>query len=83
MQRNDKGNKPSHAAFHVKEVGEDQSYFNRIGSAFPHRDGEGLTVILDALPVDGRVTLRTIQERLEEAKTDRPRSAKTQDRDRD
>ena len=29
----------------------------RIGVAFPHDKGAGLTVILDALPIDGRIVL--------------------------
>lgn len=29
----------------------------RIGQAFPHERGAGLTVILDATPVDGRIIL--------------------------
>ena len=29
----------------------------RIGVAFPHDKGAALTVILDALPIDGRIVL--------------------------
>lgn len=29
----------------------------RIGEAFPHEDGAGLTVVLNALPPDGRIIL--------------------------
>ena len=29
----------------------------RIGEAFPHEEGAGLTVVLNALPPDGRVIL--------------------------
>lgn len=62
------GRGPSHIAYHVREVGEDKSYFNRVGSAFEHKDGEGYNVILDALPVDGKLTLRTPKERLNDLK---------------
>lgn len=31
--------------------------WTRIGSAYPHETGAGLTVILDAIPPDGRVIL--------------------------
>jgi len=27
-----------------------KSYFNKIGAAFPNRDGKGWTVLLDAMP---------------------------------
>jgi hypothetical protein len=29
-----------------------------IGAAFPHEDGKGYNIILQALPIDGRVVLR-------------------------
>ena len=31
--------------------------WRRIGVAFPHDKGSGLTVLLDALPADGRIVL--------------------------
>lgn len=57
--------RPSHVAYQVRDAGEGKSYFNRVGSAFAHGDGKGFNVILDSVPVDGRVTLRTPQERME------------------
>lgn len=59
---------PSHIAYHVREGEENKSYFNRIGSVWPHKDGEGFNIQLDAIPVDGRITVRSVQERLQEAK---------------
>lgn len=59
---------PSHIAYHVREGEENKSYFNRIGSVWPHKDGEGFNIQLDALPVDGRITIRSVQDRLQEAK---------------
>lgn len=38
--------------------GAEKSYWTRLGAAFEHRDGEGYSIILDALPVNGRLTLR-------------------------
>jgi hypothetical protein len=34
-----------------------KSIWRRIGIAFPHDKGAGLTVLLDALPLDGRIVL--------------------------
>ena len=49
---------PSMIAWHVAERGE-RSYWNRIGAAWQHEDGEGLTLQLDLLPVaGGRIVLR-------------------------
>lgn len=59
---------PSHIAYQVREGEENKSYFNRIGSVWPHKDGQGFNIQLDSLPVDGRVTVRSVQDRLQEAK---------------
>lgn len=75
-------NKPSFEAYHVKEGQEDKSYFNRVGVAFPHKDGEGHTVQLDSVPVDGRIVLRTPKERLEEAREEQPRRRRRDQRER-
>ena len=48
-------------AFSVRDyevAGEARSDWFRIGSAWPHQDGEGFRVLLHALPLDGVVTLR-------------------------
>jgi hypothetical protein len=48
-------------AFTVRDyeiAGEQRSDWSRIGSAWPHQDGEGFRVLLHALPLDGVVTLR-------------------------
>jgi len=57
--------RPSFEAFSVREGPENKSYFNRVGVAFPHKDGEGHTITLDAVPVDGRIVLRTPRERVD------------------
>ncbi|WP_422384715.1 hypothetical protein [Roseibium album] len=75
-------NRPSFEAYHVKEGPEEKSYFNRVGVAFPHKDGEGHTVQLDSVPVDGRIVLRTPKERLEEAREEQPRRRRRDQRER-
>ncbi|MEQ1694800.1 MAG: hypothetical protein ABL901_03070 [Hyphomicrobiaceae bacterium] len=34
-----------------------KTFWTRIGQAFPHETGAGLSVILDVLPLDGRIIL--------------------------
>lgn len=34
-----------------------RNWWNRIGAAYPHESGAGLTVVLDVLPLDGRIIL--------------------------
>jgi len=48
-------------AFAVRDyeiAGEKRSEWMRIGVAFPHQDGKGYRVALQALPIDGVVVLR-------------------------
>jgi hypothetical protein len=50
---------PAYRAFTVvKREGADD-FWLPIGAAFPHQDGEGFNLVLQALPIDGRVVLRT------------------------
>lgn len=49
---------PSHAAYHVREGKDGKSYWTRIGGAWAHADGAGFNLQIDAVPLDGRVTLR-------------------------
>lgn len=49
---------PALIAYHVAERGE-KSFWTRIGAAWDHEDGKGLTVQLDLVPVSaGRIVLR-------------------------
>ncbi|MEO1046374.1 MAG: hypothetical protein AAFX04_13105 [Pseudomonadota bacterium] len=48
---------PALIAWHVSKRGEN-SYWHRVGAAWDHRDGKGLTLMLDTMPIDGRVVLR-------------------------
>ncbi len=51
--------KPSYVAYQItnRKDGE-KPFWNRIGVGFLHRDGGGMNVLLNSLPVDGRITLR-------------------------
>jgi hypothetical protein len=53
---------PALIAWHVKERGE-QKFWNRLGAAWEHEDGDGLTLQLDLMPIgDGRIVLRKPKE---------------------
>ncbi len=49
---------PSHIAYQVREREGHKSFWIRIGSAWQHSDGKGFNIQLDAMPIDGRITLR-------------------------
>lgn len=63
--------RPSHIAYHVRESDEGKAFFNRVGSAFAHKDGKGFNVLLDSTPVNGKVSLRTVEDRIKAAKEGR------------
>lgn len=49
----------AYRAFTVVKREGSEDFWLPIGAAFPHQDGEGLNLVLQALPIDGRVVLRT------------------------
>lgn len=55
------GNRPSHIAYQVRD-GKDDAIWTRIGAAWRHKDGKGFNLQLDAVPLDGRITLREAHE---------------------
>lgn len=58
---------PRLIAYHVAERGEDKAFWTRIGAAWDHDDGKGLTLQLDLVPVDGgRIVLRVPSEPAEQ-----------------
>lgn len=51
-------NDPVLIVYAVKRTGAGRKpVWTRIGCAYPHDTGAGLTVVLDALPTDGRIVL--------------------------
>jgi len=52
---------PDYIAYHVRDGERGKNYWTRLGAAFVHKDGEGINIQLDVLPVggfDGRLVLR-------------------------
>jgi hypothetical protein len=55
-------NAPSHYVYQVRDREGQKGIWTRIGAAWPQRDGKGFNVQLDAIPLDGRITLRVPSE---------------------
>jgi hypothetical protein len=50
---------PTHRAFVVTErKGTDKGNWREIGAAWPHDDGKGFSIKLDAIPLTGEIVLR-------------------------
>jgi hypothetical protein len=50
-------NDPVLIAYAVRRAKNKRAVWTRIGQAYPHEQGAGLTMILDAVPADGRIVL--------------------------
>ena len=82
MSEKETSNAPSFEAFQVKDGKGGEAYFTRVGAAFAHKDGQGHTIALDAIPVDGRIVLRSPKDRLEQAKEPQGKEANSAERER-
>jgi hypothetical protein len=54
---------PSHIAYHVRNREGGEGFWTRIGSAWPHANGNGFNIQIETVPLDGRITLRVASEK--------------------
>jgi hypothetical protein len=59
------GRRPTHRLYRVLGDG-DGAIWTPIGAAWPNKDGLGFSLLCDAIPLQGRIVMRAIQERSEE-----------------
>ena len=56
------GKTPTHYAYHVRDTKGGDAIWTRVGSAWQHADAKGFNIQLDAIPLDGRISLRHVSE---------------------
>ena len=65
--------KPAYRAFTVQKRdqvdGKNNDFWLNIGVAFPHDDGNGYNLLLQALPLDGKIVLRIYKDEEPEEET--------------
>ena len=61
---------PMYRAYTIVEREKDVPFWLNIGIAFVHKDTKGFNVILQALPLDGKLVLRVYEQEPEESKVD-------------
>jgi hypothetical protein len=71
---------PTHKAFSVIKREDKEDYWLNIGVAFPHKDGAGFTIKLQAFPLDGKIVIREITAEDEAAETVTPLRSAQPDR---
>jgi len=59
------GKSPTHVAYQVRDREGQKGFWTRIGSAWAHADGKGFGIQIEAVPLDGRVTLRVVSDKKE------------------
>ena len=61
--------KPVYDVYIVEERGEGQdAFWLKVGAAFAHKDQDGMNIVLQALPINGRLVLRRFKEKEVEEK---------------
>jgi hypothetical protein len=71
---------PSHRVYVVVQREGAEDFWINVGAAFSHSDGKGFNVIVQALPVDGKLVLRVPQDdtgddqRRDRSKSSQPKS---------
>lgn len=63
--------RPTYNAYQVVESGQGKSFFNRIGKASPQPGDQPYLFHVASWPTDGRVTLRTVEDRLRDMRENR------------
>tara|TARA_R110002096_G_scaffold174994_3_gene350776 strand:+ start:5546 stop:5746 length:201 start_codon:yes stop_codon:yes gene_type:complete len=48
---------PDYIAYEVSD-GSDNNFWNKVGAAWSHKDGNGINIQLTAIPLSGKITLR-------------------------
>ncbi|WP_292533628.1 hypothetical protein [Methylocystis sp.] len=60
MPEKEQPKQPTHRAYSViRREGQDDFWLN-VGLVFPHKDGGGFNIMLQALPLDGKIVCREI-----------------------
>jgi hypothetical protein len=68
--------KPAYRAYTVVKRENKDDYWLNIGVCFAHEDGDGFNLLLQALPIDGKIVLRRYKEDEEEEKVTKGKPSK-------
>jgi len=71
MTEKDQPRQPTHRAYSVIRRDGQDDYWLNIGLVFPHKDGAGFNIMLQAYPLDGKIVCREIADDDADAK-DKP-----------
>ena len=72
-------NTPTHIVYHVRDIGTPgeteapRAVWTKVGVAWQHNDTKGLNIVLEMVPLDGRLVVRTAVQ--EGSQSEAPRDA--------
>lgn len=76
MAEKEQPRQPTHRAYSViRREGQDDFWLN-LGLVFPHKDGAGFNIMLQAFPLDGKIVCREITAE-DEAGSEPPQSSRS------
>jgi hypothetical protein len=81
MADKDQPQQETHYAYSVIKREGKSDYWMNIGIVFPHKDGKGFNIMLQAIPFDQKIVLREVSED-KDAEDERTRQAVRQTNDR-
>jgi hypothetical protein len=58
--------RPSHGVYVVEGEGK-EAYWTKVGAAWAHNDGDGFSLQLTALPINGRLSIRKLKPKADSA----------------
>jgi len=62
MSENTNSKRPTHTIYKVTGEGGEGNWV-KVGVAFQHKDGNGLALVFDGIPVEGRIAVRANRDR--------------------
>ena len=71
MADRDQSHQPTHRAYSVIEREGEEDYWLNLGVAFPHKDGKGFNIMLQAIPLDGKIVCREVTDDTPEPRNDK------------
>lgn len=60
MAEKEQPKQPTHRAYSVVRREGQEDFWLNVGLVFPHKDGGGFNIMLQALPLDGKIVCREI-----------------------
>lgn len=64
-KKNNEARKPTHRAYSVRESNKKggKGFWTAVGAAWAHEDGNGFNINLTCVPLDGKIVLRTVDDK--------------------